>query len=40
LLANCSLARMIHLQVADYEKYRTRSGKNRIQVRPIAPPRR
>ena len=33
------LARMIHLQVADYEKYRTRSDQNRIQVQPIAPPR-
>ena len=33
------LARMIHLQVADYEKYRTRSDQNRIQVQPIGPPR-
>jgi penicillin-binding protein 2 len=33
------IARMIHLQVADYEKYRTRSDQNRIQVQPIGPPR-
>lgn len=33
------LARMIHLQVADYEKYRTKSDQNRIQVQPIGPPR-
>ena len=33
------IARMIHLQVADYEKYRTRADQNRIQVQPIGPPR-
>ena len=33
------ITRMIHLQVADYEKYRTRSDQNRIQVQPIGPPR-
>ena len=31
------IARMIHLQVADYEKYRTRADQNRIQVQPIGP---
>ncbi|HTO56458.1 MAG TPA: penicillin-binding protein 2, partial [Pseudomonadales bacterium] len=33
------IARMIHLQVADYDKYRTRSDQNRIQMQPIGPPR-
>jgi penicillin-binding protein 2 len=33
------IARMVHLQVANYEKYRTRAEQNRIQVQPIAPPR-
>jgi penicillin-binding protein 2 len=39
LLIFVLIARMIHLQVADYEKYRTRSDQNRIQVQPIGPPR-
>jgi penicillin-binding protein 2 len=33
------IARMVHLQVANYEKYRTRAEQNRIQVQPLAPPR-
>ncbi len=33
------LARMIQLQVVDYQKYSTRSDENRIQMQPLAPPR-
>ncbi len=39
LAVSLLVARMVNLQVADYEKYRTRSDQNRIQVQPIAPPR-
>ncbi len=31
--------RMYQLQVLEYEQYRTRADENRIQVRPLAPPR-
>jgi penicillin-binding protein 2 len=33
------IGRMVHLQVLNYDKYRTRADQNRIQVQPIAPPR-
>ena len=33
------LARMLHLQVWQYEKYRTRSDENRIEVVPVPPAR-
>ncbi len=40
LLAFAGLfARMFQLQVLEYDLYQTRSDKNRIQVRPVAPPR-
>ncbi len=33
------VARMIQLQVVDYQKYSTRANENRIQMQPLAPPR-
>src|SRR4030095_10342030 len=32
-------ARLVQLQVLDYERYATRSDENRIQLQPLAPPR-
>lgn len=39
LLMLCLVARMVFLQVIQYEKYRTMADENRITVEPIAPPR-
>ena len=33
------VARLVQLQVLEYEAYQTRSDQNRIQVQPLAPPR-
>lgn len=33
------VARLVQLQVLDYERYVTRSDENRIQLQPLAPPR-
>ncbi|MET0380114.1 MAG: penicillin-binding protein 2 [Spongiibacteraceae bacterium] len=39
LLFGVLIARYFHLQVIDYEKYRTESDRNRVQLLPIAPRR-
>ena len=39
VLIGILVARLIQLQVIDYDTYRTRSDENRIQVQPLAPPR-
>jgi len=39
VLIGTLVARLIQLQIVDYETYRTRSDENRIQVQPLAPPR-
>ena len=39
LLMGLLVARLIQLQVLDYDTYRTRSDENRIQVQPLPPPR-
>ena len=39
LLIGVLVARLIQLQVLDYDTYQTRSDENRIQVQPLAPPR-
>ena len=39
LMIGILVARLVQLQVLDYETYQTRSDDNRIQVQPLAPPR-
>jgi penicillin-binding protein 2 len=39
ILIGVLVARLIQLQIVDYDTYRTRSDENRIQVQPLAPPR-
>ncbi|MCX2781707.1 penicillin-binding protein 2 [Microbulbifer thermotolerans] len=39
LMLGVLVARFYHLQVVNYDSYRTQSDKNRIQVRPVAPTR-
>ncbi len=39
LLIGVLIARLVQLQVLDYDTYQTRSDENRIQVQPLAPPR-
>ena len=39
LLIGVLVARLIQLQIVDYDTYRTRSDDNRIQVQPLPPPR-
>ena len=39
LLMGVLVARLVQLQVLEYEAYQTRSDQNRIQVQPLAPPR-
>ena len=39
LLVLMLIARMLQLQVLEFETYQTRSDENRVQVQPLAPPR-
>ena len=38
-LVGVLVARLVQLQIVDYDTYATRSDENRIQVQPLAPPR-
>ncbi|MGD8417354.1 MAG: penicillin-binding protein 2 [Pseudomonadales bacterium] len=39
VLIGVLVARLVQLQIVDYDTYRTRSDENRIQVQPLPPPR-